>query len=356
LVVLLLPDRRFIGQDARIRRPEGQSIIRGSRVVRIGRIVLLAALGILGMAHFVAAQPATRTVTIGLLAVAGIEGPAPAFVEALSRLGYHDGQNLAILFRSARDSHAELPKLAVELVSLEPDVLVAMGTPPSLALKEATASIPIVMLNTGNPVATGLVQSLARPGGNVTGTSNAVEEWAAKRLQMVTEMLPGIRCMLYLRNPENPSIMLSGSLVRAREKLNIELDTIDAATPEQLDRALAAPFDERCKAALFLPLDGLFVARRAQIAEFALRQKIALFAPFRADAEAGALVAYGVDIDDQWRIGAAYVDKILKGAKPADLPVQEPTKFDLVVNARTARTLGLTIPQWMLVNADKVIE
>ncbi len=322
-----------------------------------GRIGILAILGLLGMVSVAVAQATAAAVTIGFLSTVGDTGPAPAFIEAPRELGYEEGRNLTILFRSAKSTNDELPKLAAELVGLKPDVLVASGTPSSLALKKTTASIPIVMLGIGNPIGTGLVASLAHPGGNVTGTANAVEEWAAKRLQMVTEVLPGIRCLMYLRNPANQSIMANApAFMDAREKLGIELHVIDAATPEQLDQALATPLDERCKAALFLPLDGLFISRRAEIVEFALRHQIALFAPFREDAEAGALMSFGIDLDDQWRLGATYVDKILKGAKPANLPVEQPTKFELVINLKTAKALDLTIPPLLLAGADTLIE
>jgi putative tryptophan/tyrosine transport system substrate-binding protein len=185
-----------------------------------------------------------------------------------------------------------------------------MSTPPVLALKNTTTTIPIVMVGIGDPIATGLVKSLAHPGGSITGTANAVEEWNAKRLRSVTEMLPGIRCLSYLRNPANQSIMVhEAERKRAGEKLGIDFEVIDVSTPEQLDQVLARPLAEHRKTALFLPLDGLFIARRAQIAEFALRQKAALFASFREDAEAGALMTFGFNLDAQLRLGAGYVDQ-----------------------------------------------
>jgi putative tryptophan/tyrosine transport system substrate-binding protein len=304
-----------------------------------------------------AQQSAPRTVTIGILAAVGLTDPWPSFIEALDKLGYRRGQNLTILFRSAKDSNTELPGLAAELVSLKPDVLVAGTTPPVVALKEATTTIPIVMVGIGNPIATGIVKSLAYPGGNITGTANAVEEWNAKRLQSVTEMLPGIRCLSYLRNPANQSIMVNEAKRKSiGEKLGIDFEVIDASTPEQLDQVLANPLPEQCKTALFLPLDGLFIARRSQIAEFALRQKAALFAAFRQDAEAGALIAYGFNLDAQFRLGATYVDQILKGARPADLPVQQPTRFETIINLKTAKAIGIQVPTSLLLSADEVIE
>ena len=242
-------------------------------------------------------------------------------------------------------------------MALKPDLLAAAGTPATLALKTATATIPIVMVGLGNPTATGIIQSLAHPGGNITGTANAAEEWGLKRLQMVTEVLPGIRCFMYLRNPTNQAIMINDRRrMSIAETLGLEMRVIDIATPEELERVLAAPLDDKCRAALFLALDGLFIARRARIAEFALQNKMPLFAPFRADAEAGALLAFGFDLGAQWRLAATYVDKILKGAKPSELPVEEPTRFELVVNLKTAKSLGLTIPSAILLQANEVIE
>jgi putative tryptophan/tyrosine transport system substrate-binding protein len=304
-----------------------------------------------------AQQSTPRTVTIGMLAPVGITDASPSFIEALDKLGYRLGRNLTILFRSAKDNNAELPGLAAELVSLKPDVLVAGTTPPVVALKEATTTIPIVMVGIGNPIATGLVKSLAHPGGNITGTANAIEEWNAKRLQSVTEMLPGIRCLSYLRNPANQAIMVNEAMRKSiGEKLGIDFQVIDASTPEQLDQVLTHPLPEQCKTALFLPLDGLFTARRSQIAEFALRQKAALFAAFREDAEAGALIAYGFNLNAQFRLGATYVDQILKGARPADLPVQQPTRFEMIINLKTAKAIGIQVPTSLLLSADEVIE
>ena len=327
--------------------------------MKFWRLVPIVIAGLLGMASLALAQPAPGSFTIGMLGPvgAGDGGPPPAFIQALRELGYEQGRNLQVLTRAAKTSNAELPALAAELAALKPDVLVAASTPPSLAFKNATTSIPIVALNIGDPVKSGLVQSFAHPGGNVTGTANGSEIWAAKRLQAINEALPRVKCVLDLRNPANPSIAQAAASIRAAAKtLGFEMRTLEASTGEALDRALAAPLDPDCSSALFLPLDFLFISRRAQIAEFVLSHKIGLFAPFREDAEAGALMSFGVNADDQWRLGAAYVDKILKGAKPADLPVQLPTKYEIVINLKTAKAIGVTIPQAILAAADEVIE
>ena len=304
-----------------------------------------------------AQQSPTRSVTLGLLNPVGIASPSDALLEALGRLGYQEGKNLTIIFRAAKNSNAELPALAAELVNLQPDVLVGYSTPPVVILKKATSVIPIVMVSIGDPFSTGLIESLAHPGGNVTGVANAAEQANEKRLQMVVETLPASRCLLVLRNPSNPSIMAAEpARKKIADRLGLELMTMDAATPEQLDHVLALPPDERCKSAMYLPLDGLFIVKRQQIVEFALREKIALFAPFRADARAGALVAFGANLDEQWRISATYIDQILRGAKPNDLPVQQPVKFEMVVNLKTAKAIGVDIPTSLLLSADEVIE
>ena len=310
------------------------------------------------MAPAAIAEPASGSFTIGLLwPVGGKSDVSAALLEALRALGYEPGRNLTVIERAAKASNAELPVLAAELVAMKPNVLAATSTPPSLALKGATATIPIVMIAIGDPVRTHLVESLAHPGGNVTGTANANETWVAKRMEEIVETLPGIRCVLELRNPENQSTMMMVPLVDGlAAKFGFKLKRIDAASGDQLDRALAAPPDGDCKTAMLLPLDALLIGRRADIADYALKNHIALFGPYKADAEAGALMSFGVNRNEQGRLGASYVDKILKGAKPEDLPVYQPTQFEIVVNLKTARALGLTIPQSILAAADEVIE
>ena len=324
--------------------------------MNLRRICLLALLTLVLLAPVGVAQPAPGKFTIGLL-LTGAPIPPAAFIQALRALGYEEGRNLTFVSRSANSRNEELPRLAAELVTRKPDLLVAMSTPPALALKQATSSIPIVTLAIADPVAAGLIQSLAHPGGNVTGTANAVEEWSSKRVQMVAEVLPGARCVLYLRNPTNQAIMALDPTVNSLfAKFELERRVRDVATSQELDRVLAEPLDDNCGKALYLPLDPLLFRHRRQITQFVLRHKLAEFTPFREDADAGALLAFGIDLDEQWRLGAAYVDKILKGVKPADLPVQQPVKFEMVVNLKTAKVLGLTIPPSILAQANEVIE
>ncbi len=328
--------------------------------MKLGSIGLLAVLALATLAAPNAAAQPVKPVTLGILEVArppGSTGPARALVEALRDLGYEESRNLTIEFRSADGRNENLPKLAAELVSLKPDVIVAASTPAVVAVKKATSETPIVMIGVGGPVATGLVQSLARPGGNVTGRSNASGEVAQKRLQLVTEAIPGICCVTMLSNPANPgNVAMLPIMNSAAKSLGIELKMIEAADPGQLEQALAAPLEDRFRTALYLFPDVLFVTRRAEIIESAVRRGLAVFAPFQEDAVAGALMAYGVNIDDEYRAAAVYVDKILKGAKPAELPVEQPTRFKLVINLKTAKALGLTIPPLLLGSADEVIE
>jgi putative tryptophan/tyrosine transport system substrate-binding protein len=313
---------------------------------------------LLASSSAVLAQPAPGAFTVGLLLPAGAtNGAASAFLKHMREFGYEQGRNLTLVVRAPKESNAELPALAAELAAMKPDALAVQGTTPALALKRATASIPIVAISIGDPVGAHLVESLAHPGGNVTGTAIATDLWTGKRAQQIKETLPGLRCVLLLRNPENLSSVMQAALWdKLAAGFGLVLRTIDAASGDELDRALAAPRDEDCKAAMLLTISAVFVARRSEIADYALKNHIALFGGSKEDGEAGALISFGVDFDDQSRVAAAYVDKILKGAKPETLPFQQPTKFLLVVNLKTAGELGVTIPQSILAGADEVIE
>jgi putative ABC transport system substrate-binding protein len=303
------------------------------------------------------AQQASKALRLGALGTEAAQTPWPALIEALDKLGYRQGKNLTIIFRAPKGSSAELPALAAELVDQKPDVLLASGTPHVLALKNATSTIPIVMVNVGDPIGTGIVQSLARPGGNVTGTANAVELWTEKRLQMIAEVLPENRCVIFLRNPANPAILAAEPARKAvMAKLGLETRFLDATTPEEVDQVLSRPLESDCNRAMFTPLDAVLIRKRVQIAEFALRNNIALFAPFRADAQAGALITFGINLASQFDLSATYIHAIANGAKPADLPVQQPVKFEMVINLKTAKAIGVSIPASLLISADDVIE
>jgi putative ABC transport system substrate-binding protein len=297
-----------------------------------------------------------KPVTVGFLSVA-LPSIYPPFIGMLRERGYEEGRNLRIEYRSAMGRQEALPKLAAELVSLKPDVLIGSTTPAVLALKHETDSIPIVFIFISDPVGAGLVKSFASPGGNATGVSVANQYWSVKTIEIVRETLPGICCLTVLRNPSNPAqSFISPIYEQTAKTLGIELKMMDASTPDQLNEMLAIPLDGRFKTALLLTPESLFVARQTQIVEYAQRQHLPLFAPYRADAEAGALMSFGASYDGQYRLLIDYVDKILKGAKPADLPVQQPTAFDLVLNLKVAKELGVQIPQSVLARATDLIE
>jgi len=260
--------------------------------MKLAGIVLLGVLGITSLVPVTLAQPAIKQVTLGVLDATGT-GPSAALIAALRDLGYQEGRNLTIEFRSANGRNEELPRLAAELVSLKPDVIVATGTAVVLAVKQATGSIPIVIGASGDPVGYGLVQGLAHPGANVTGRSDSAGEVGPKRIQLAMETLPGLCCVARLGNPTNPGNVASLLANRsAWASLGIEVKAIEAATPDQLKEVLAAPLDDRFKALLIAP-DAMLAAHRVQIAEAALRRGLATFGFFPDDARAGFLEAYG---------------------------------------------------------------
>ncbi|SDR48865.1 putative ABC transport system substrate-binding protein [Rhizobiales bacterium GAS191] len=317
---------------------------------------LLVILGLVAIPASVVSSQTVKPVTVGLLSPALASIP-PIFIQAFRERGYEEGRNLRIEFRSAKGKFEELPKLAAELVSLKPDALVGGTTPAAVALKQATDSIPIVFYFVSDPVLSGLVKSFANPGGNVTGASVADEYWSVKTLQLITDTLPGICCVTILMNPSNQTTaFLKVIYEKTAKSLGIELRMMDAGNPDQLNEVLAIPLEGRFKTALLSTPESLFTVGRTQIVEYAQRQNIPLFAPYRADAVAGALMSFGASFDGQYRAMADYVDKILKGAKPADLPVQQPTTFELVLNLKVAKALGLQIPQLVLARATDLIE
>ena len=319
-------------------------------------IHLLALVALINLPASVVSSQTVKPVTVGFLSVAAAS-IYPPVVEMLRERGYEEGRNLRIEFRSAKGRQEALPKLAAELVSLKPDVLIGGTTPAAMALKHETNSIPIVFFFVSDPVATGLVKSFDHPGGNITGANVADEYFSVKTLELVTETLPGICCLTILRNPSNQAApFVSAIYEKTAKSLGIELKMMDAANPDQLKEVLSIPLEGRFKTALLATPESLFVAGRTQIVEYAQRQHLPLFAPYRPDAEAGALMSFGASFDGQYRAMTDYVDKILKGAKPADLPVQRPTAFDLVLNLKVAKGLGLEIPQLVLARATDLIE
>jgi putative ABC transport system substrate-binding protein len=276
--------------------------------------------------------------------------------EDLREPGLIEGKNLAFEGRYAENDLDRLPALAAELVSLEVDLIIAVGTLAPLAAKRATVTIPIVMAAAGDPVGSGLIASLARPGGNVTGTSLMAPDLGGKRLELVKELLPEISRVAVLWNAANPySALVFKATVGAAWTLAIEVQSLEVRGPADFDGAFEAATGQHI-GALIAVEDPLTNDHRHKIAEFAAGKRLPMIAGLRMFAEAGGLMSYGADVSDTFRRSVAYVAKILKGAKPSDLPVEQPTKFELVINLKTAKALGLTIPPLILARSDEVIE
>jgi putative tryptophan/tyrosine transport system substrate-binding protein len=279
------------------------------------------------------------------------------FQQGLRDLGWVEGQNYEINYRYAEGQYDALPRLADELVRLGVDAIVASPTPAALAAKNATTTIPIVGIGFDNPVENGLVASLARPGGNVTGLSYGVgPEIFGKDIELLRAMVPELRRVAVLSNPAglNHALMIS-NVTSAARALGVELLLLEATGPGEFDRAFMTMANERV-GALFVFGDPMLGVHRARLAELAVQHRLPSMHTNRPHVEAGGLMCYGPSFSDLWRRAAAYVDKILKGARPADLPVEQPTKFELVINLRTAKAIGVEIPQSMLLRADEVVE
>ena len=279
-----------------------------------------------------------------------------SFRDGLRELGWAVGQNIAIESRWAEGKFDRLPELAVELVRLKVDVIVANVTQASLAAKRATATIPIVMVGVGDPLGSGLVDNLARPSGNITGPSSMLAEASVKQLALLKETVPSASPLAVLWNPANP-VWQSSALKQtdaAARAMGLRLQLVEARGPDEFEEAFAAMTRERA-GALFVPADIIFVRHAQRMAELAASHRLPAMYGFREHVEAGGLMSYAASFPVMFRRAAAFVDKILKGAKPADLPVEQPTKFELVINLRTAKALGITIPQSVLHLADEVI-
>ena len=300
------------------------------------------------------AQQAGKVHRIGLLRVGP---PPPSFIEpfwqGLRELGYVEGKSIIIEYGLAQ-SVAQLPELAAGLIRLKVDVLVASGTPSVLPAKNATSTIPVVFVAAIDPVATGVVASLARPGGNVTGVSAVHADVTGKRLQLLKELLPKLSRIAFLVRATSPA---TAQYVKEAElaarTLGIQLQILTVRDPDDFEGAFSAA---RGASALLQVDDAMLTAHRTQLADLALKNGLPTISGFSETVEAGGLMSYGPRYGDLYRRAATQVHKILKGAKPADLPVEQPTKFELVINLKTAKALGLTIPQSMLLRADKVIE
>jgi ABC-type uncharacterized transport system substrate-binding protein len=328
------------------------------RLKTVGLIMTLA-IGNLAAPLEAEAQQATRAYRIGVLlaAPAATVGTSiQALREGLRELGYVEGQNLTLELKSVNTAVGELDRLAADLVRTKIDVLVTWTTPSTLAAMRATSTIPIVMVSVGDPLGSRLVASLARPGGNVTGVSNVQRDLSGKQLELLREVRPGATRIAALRNPTNPASELAWRETRtAAQSLGIQLQLAQMHEPGELEAAFAAIVRAHASGVVVIA-DPLFLAERNRIAELARKARLPTVFQRAENVEAGGLISYGPKLSEQFRQAASYVDKILRGAKPADLPVEQPTKFELVINRKTAKALGLTIPPSLLVRADRVIE
>ena len=305
------------------------------------------------------AQPAGKMYRIGVLETTpGALNAAnlEAFRQGLRELGYVERQNYAIEYRSADGRPERFPDLAAELVRLKVDLILTRGTPAALAAKSASQTIPVVMAASGDPVGSGLVASLGRPGGNVTGLSLFNVEIYAKRVELLRELVPRLTRIAGLFNMSNPVLPLQWKEVeRAARSLGIQPQLLDVRRPEDLQRLFDAAAKQRAQA-LIVGLDGVTQGNLRPIAELAAKQRLPSMYAEKAYAAVGGLITYGASDFHMYQRAAAFVDRIFKGAKPADLPVEQPTKFELVINLKTAKALGLTIPQSLLIRADQIIE
>ena len=280
---------------------------------------------------------------------------AQAFRQGLRDAGYAEGHEVVIEWRSAGGDYARVPALVADLVQRKVEVIVVISTVAAQAAKRATSAIPIVMAVVADPVGSGLVANLAHPGGNVTGLSTMTSELSAKRLQLLKEAVPGVTRVAVLWNPATPfHTKVVEDLKAVAPSLSIDLKFVSARTPEEFGPAFSAVSRAHAQA-LYVIDDPLFITHRTTLLKLAAKARLPVISGEKPFADAGGLISYGTNLGDLLRRSAGYVDKILKGAKPGDLPIEQPTKFELIVNLKTARALGLTIPEAVLLQADEVI-
>ncbi|MBI3706665.1 MAG: ABC transporter substrate-binding protein [Proteobacteria bacterium] len=320
--------------------------------------IFLMAIAILAFAHSAGAQQA-KVYRIGFLSVASSSPMLPRveeFRRGLRELGYVEGQNIAIEYRWGEGIDERLTGLAAELVRLKVDIMVVHGVVATLAARQATTTIPIVCFACGDAVSTGLVESLARPGGNVTGQTLLAPEAIGKRLELLKEVIPGLTRVAVLLNSSNP---VSGPELRETEtaarSLGLQLQSLSVTDPRGFESAFSSMNSARADALIVLS-DAMFFGQRGQIADLATANRLPAISWFGDFAKSGGLMSYGPDVLAMARRAATYVDKIRNGAKPADLPIEQPTRFEFMINLKTAKALGITIPPTLLVRADEVIE
>jgi putative ABC transport system substrate-binding protein len=305
------------------------------------------------------AQQPGRLPTIGFLGESTPSGQrewVAAFEQRLRELGWIRGRDVAIEYRWAEGRNERFADIVADVIRLKVDVIVTQGTPSVLAAKEATSIIPIVFSIAGNPVANGLVASLNRPGGNVTGLTNQTADLAGKRLELLREVVPSLRRLAIMANVDNPSVMLDVGEVRAAARaLGLEVATLEIRRAEDIASAIDASIQGRAEA-LYVAGDPLVTTNRNRLSILAVGARLPTIHGNRENVEAGGLMSYGPNLPDLHRRAAEFVDKILRGTKPGDIPVEQPTKFDFVVNLITAKALGLEVPPTLLARADEVIE
>jgi ABC-type uncharacterized transport system substrate-binding protein len=323
------------------------------------RAFITGAAVVLFAAQLAGAQQAEKMYRIGFLALTPIPPDAalPAsFRNALQQLGYGEGKNVTYVGRWAEVKRERLPALAAEIVALKVDVIVTLGSPATAAAKEATSRIPIVMALAGDPVGVGLIESLARPGGNITGFSDNATALSAKRLEILKEAVPTASRIAVLWNAQDQAMTLRyREIDRAAHVLGVSVQPLGVREPDDFERAFAAMDHDRPDA-LFMVTDALTTLNRKRVLDYAEVHRIPAMYEFATLVREGGLISYGPSIDDMYQRAADYVDKILKGTKPGDLPVEQPTRYYFVVNLKTAKALGLAIPQSLVLRADEVIE
>jgi len=358
-VLALRPLSGALGRRART-GDDDKTIACWRMVVKSTVVRLATVTAILVLAAFVAAQAQQppSAPRIGYVSLASVASSFQAFRQGLQELAYVEGKNVTVEARFAEGRAERLPEFVAELIRLKVDVLVVVSTATALAAKRATTTVPIVFVSVIDPVAPGLVASLARPGGNITGVAGWVggAGFAGKWMELLKEAVPHVSHVAVLSNSANPQTarQLQEIQVAART-LKVKVDLLDAGNATNLDKAFAA-IGARGAQGIIVAGDPFFTANRTRLIEFATSKRLPAVYFYKLFADAGGLITYGANLEDSHRRAATYVDKILKGAKPADLPVEQPTTFELAINLKAAKALGLTIPQALLLRADRVIE
>jgi len=325
-------------------------------MLRMAKILGVVALGLAWAGLAPAAQQAAKVPRLGILlfGTPQTEPGLPAFLQDLQKLGYTEGQTIAIEYRSAEGRPERLPELAADLVRLKPDAIFAVGGDVVPAAKQATGTIPIVGTMSNDPVQSGLVASLGRPGGNVTGVTMVYDELAGKTVELLKEAAPRVSRVAVLWNPNHADPEFRETQ-RAARILGVRLQSLEVRQAGDFEGAFQAATRDRAEA-LIVVTSRVMLLNRQRIADFATKHRLILVGGWGPWAQLGGLLTYGPNQADMWRRAASHVDKILRGAKPADLPVEQPTRFEMVINMKTAKALGLTLPPSIMVRADQVIE